>query len=251
MCVTKKMSYISIHVPARGTTTTSWNPRSHSGFQSTSPRGGRLWTPFIMPLIKSISIHVPARGTTAMCPGLIIARFQFQSTSPRGGRHRKRVWVLFVKHFNPRPREGDDCWKLHKMASTWKFQSTSPRGGRQTVMFFKLSPIIFQSTSPRGGRRRTGYYESDKPHISIHVPARGTTDAGSLAQAVVAISIHVPARGTTRGRILTAARTADFNPRPREGDDWIALSMNRWYLIFQSTSPRGGRQRLNAALSGA
>ena len=55
--------------------------------------------------------------------------------------------------------------------------------------------------------------------ISIHVPTRGTTDPNNEFDEEYFISIHVPTRGTTRIR-------RDSNPDQ----------------IFQSTSPRGGRQ---------
>ena len=56
---------VSIHVPARGTTI---SPRLYRPqallFQSTFPHGERLVTAVVFPLITSVSIHVPARGTT-------------------------------------------------------------------------------------------------------------------------------------------------------------------------------------------
>ena len=55
---------ISIHVPARGTTKASGFVNALDKFQSTSPQGERLaWERDYDTYIR-ISIHVPARGTT-------------------------------------------------------------------------------------------------------------------------------------------------------------------------------------------
>ncbi len=143
------------------------------------------------------------------------------------------------------------------------FQSTSPRGGRLIP-----SPAVsicarFQSTSPRGGRlrpsrhgpQRAAYFnprprEGDDyplpvsvqaPGISIHVPARGTTSTRPQPEPLRWISIHVPARGTTRFLIPLSFRL-NFNPRPREGDDFVTFVNSFLLTLFQSTSPRGGRR---------
>ena len=57
--------------------------------------------------------------------------------------------------------------------------------------------------------------------ISIHVPARGTTVIKFFYDKRRMISIHVPARGTTAVRRIDRKAFFDFNPRPREGDDYI------------------------------
>ena len=54
--------------------------------------------------------------------------------------------------------------------------------------------------------------------ISIHAPARGATSGTGPARPPCLISIHAPARGATPWK-------------------WSKL----WWLLFQSTPPRGGR----------
>ena len=97
---------ISIHVPTRGTTSSTatktffqnFNPRAHEGhdaekftsdlaeiFQSTCPRGARLGEHGLV-VNRVISIHVPTRGTTA-----VQRRVRFQD-----------------RDFNPRAHEGHD-----------------------------------------------------------------------------------------------------------------------------------------------
>ena len=55
---------VSIHVPARGTTGKAADWGEGWKFQSTFPRGERLWLPRLHQLRQTVSIHVPARGTT-------------------------------------------------------------------------------------------------------------------------------------------------------------------------------------------
>ncbi len=56
---------ISTHVPTRGTTGVRvYNPGTITGFQPTSPRGGRPLSAMSSPRSIEISTHVPTRGTT-------------------------------------------------------------------------------------------------------------------------------------------------------------------------------------------
>ena len=102
-----------------------------------------------------------------------------------------------------------------------RFQSTLPRGERPVypikVVFheyisihapargatlFLRNPslvIIFQSTLPRGERRQLC-------HPFCHAPQ---------------ISIHAPARGATSTKFFLTKRSYNFNPRSREGSDYI------------------------------
>ena len=58
---------VSIHAPARGATTL-WKMRiNDSKFQSTLPRGERLFRISIVSFIFFVSIHAPARGATSDC----------------------------------------------------------------------------------------------------------------------------------------------------------------------------------------
>ena len=61
----RRLAEISIHVPREGYD--NWELKTKnplSLFQSTYPRGVRLWRKDMAHSFKSISIHVPARGTT-------------------------------------------------------------------------------------------------------------------------------------------------------------------------------------------
>ena len=101
--------------------------------------------------------------------------------------------------------------------------------------------------------------------ISIHAPARGATPRNSVKGGIYLISIHAPARGATsvdegycrqiehfnpRSRegsdFVTALRIAvflfHFNPRSREGSDFQFYFSVSSLPIFQSTLPRGERR---------
>ncbi len=91
-------------------------------------------------------------------------------------------------------------------------------------LFSKI--FLFQSTSPRGGRRE---FMVDKILL-------------------LSISIHVPARGTTCTSRSVSFDTGNFNPRPREGDDLPRGNFKTLAWEFQSTSPRGGRQKWIVAI---
>ena len=78
---------ISIHAPARGATNTQKRTKKYARFQSTHPRGVRPdFSGHVIDFI--ISIHAPARGAT---------QCSLRSISS-------------IANFNPRTREGCDCW---------------------------------------------------------------------------------------------------------------------------------------------
>ena len=95
---------ISIHAPAKGATTPRTVPSSQSTFQSTLPRRER---PRNLPCLRIVSL--------------------FQSTLPRGERLGVRLADSpFLRHFNPRSREGSDVSRLGLLLSGLAFQSTLP-----------------------------------------------------------------------------------------------------------------------------
>ena len=85
---------VSIHVPARGTTAfRDGLPEPISTFQSTFPHGERP-TPVSSSIYRyTVSIHVPARGTTNwMTSGC--KKYLFQSTFPHGERQQSSTNFL-------------------------------------------------------------------------------------------------------------------------------------------------------------
>ena len=153
----------------------------------------------------------------------------FDSFNPRAreGRDASRISAAECRPcFNPRAREGRDCFVLRFHPSLNLFQSTRPRGARHIVYYFFLCSIF----------------------VSIHAPARGATCKiayyGGLRRDV---SIHAPARGATYIRAATAVGGASFNPRAREGRDYIYRAAVSVLSMFQSTRPRGARPGITLA----
>ena len=101
-------------------------------------------------------------------------------------------------------------------------------------------------------------------NVSIHAPARGATRLGNQLRLIIDVSIHAPARGATLWPPMMIP-TESFNPRTREGCDrghtgltiinqvsihapargaTSSLLSSCLRCLFQSTHPRGVRQRL-------
>ena len=99
------------------------------------------------------------------------------------------------------------------------FQSTRPRGARRMVVEGGVSDSQFQSTRPRGARpvRQQPIVSQRCFNPRAHV---GRDDLEELAYFIQDVSIHAPTWGATEA--------ANF--------DWFAQ-------VFQSTRPRGARQK--------
>ena len=57
--------------------------------------------------------------------------------------------------------------------------------------------------------------------ISIHAPVKGATITGRARFSGVLISIHAPVKGATYRHAGRGQRPYNFNPRTREGCDWL------------------------------
>ena len=145
---------ISIHAPARGATTRSYQLRStHKYF---NPRS--------------------REGSDKRRPVFRINRYRFQSTLPRGERRRLFKVAGSLVDFNPRSREGSDQRQQQQSCSWQRISIHAPArgatqqrrrfGARQTISIHapargatnNLEPsmqknIVFQSTLPRGERQ--------------------------------------------------------------------------------------------------
>ena len=121
-------------------------------------------------------------------------------------------------NFNPRPHKGDDINEL----------STPEKGGH------------FNPRPHKGDDFSCGDLNF-AVQISIHVPTRGTTIHVPTRGTTKRISIHVPTRGTTAWPKAAFSAFADFNPRPHKGDDFPQQPLFWNRILFQSTSPQGGR----------
>ena len=185
---------ISIHAPARGATKYGLFFDSLIQFQSTPPRGERLFLvlasfllsyfnprpregsdtrPVLIEIKANISIHAPARGATIYLhtPRM---RPEFQSTPPRG----------------ERPKSG----KTQTAVGTISIHA--PARGATSLRFAPIEQRIFQSTPPRG--ERPAFRELLAVHWNFNPRPREGSDHHFMPRLVgKAISIHAPARGAT------------------------------------------------------
>ena len=122
--------YISIHVPAWGTTgrlvpdrptLTNFNPRSRVGNDSLKMLGAKT---------IEISIHVPAWGTTNMYKNTRKQDRYFNPRSRVGNDNAIFCNIFSYVNFNPRSRVGNDKVFPYLHRYHYKFQSTFPRGER-------------------------------------------------------------------------------------------------------------------------
>ena len=101
---------ISIHAPTRGATIPWPQPHRILLFQSTLPRGERL---FRVPDMVRILIHFNPRsheGSDRNRGLFPLSRYAFQSTLPRGERPFHGRSRTGYSYFNPRSHEGSDCF---------------------------------------------------------------------------------------------------------------------------------------------
>ena len=238
-CVGDGSIFVSIHVPARGTTYSShsfcmvlgrFNPRSREGndkavlvswnrqtlFQSTFPRGERRPDIIVLFYVRKVSIHVPARGTTTYKVSERPADM-FQSTFPRGERHFLPPIQQTETRFNPRSREGNDASLLSCLYCI-VVSIHVPARGTTAMLFLRLAIV----------------------KVSIHVPARGTTKILKEGCCTAGVSIHVPARGTTE-EILPNDTVDMFQSTFPRGERQITTRPHQQCRQFQSTFPRGER----------
>ena len=234
---------VSIHVPARGTTTRfiihllsfwfqSTFPHGERRnvlkdmeilgmFQSTFPHGERQTELRYFPDLKRVSIHVPARGTTIT-----------------GGQNNEQNHVSI--HV---PARGTTKAEENRQQARKVSIHVPARGTTYSVIILDRQQEVSIHVPARGTTSACRGVCISHDNVSIHVPARGTTQGGwksylagmfqstfphgerrkSMVDAAsdFDVSIHVPARGTTLSRSLQQYRKK----------------------LFQSTFPHGERRR--------
>ena len=246
-CLSMRRQSVSIHAPVRGATRPHGKAIHHLGkFQSTRPCGARQ-VGLTQERVNLIGFNPRARaGRDAGDRDVLIGGMLFQSTRPCGARHTAIELSITTetvsihapvrgatrsqgrgradgRGFNPRARAGRDTITVHPMSADKMFQSTRPCGARQA-----------------GGEE----LQRSTDQVSIHAPARGATSGGFTSNAMmVQVSIHAPARGATFLRPLCETFWNCFNPRARAGRDLTKCVQSYTPVRFQSTRPRGARQR--------
>ncbi len=165
---------ISIHAPARGATEFRCWILSAGKFQSTLPRGERLF--------QTLLLMIPCDFNPRSREG----RDSFFASS-----------LLPVLNFNPRSREGSDFPLAFEYNILPEFQSTLPRGERPGSRGLTGKAGVISIHAPARGATFNPARFLSVDRISIHAPARGATSIRRKCQDNRRISIHAPARGAT------------------------------------------------------
>ena len=126
-----------------------------------------------------------------------------------------------------------------------QFQSTLPRGERHDTRNNILNSFLISIHAPARGATSLDDSTQKGDGISIHAPARGATTECRQRKFSTIISIHAPARGATSEADTRSGSEENFNPRSREGSDRNTRLSQLFDPIFQSTLPRGERQRVS------
>jgi len=209
------------------------------GFQSTRPRGARLWNQTRTPE-KNVSIHAPAWGATPACP-------------PRAS---------WLRCFNPRARVGRDGIAIFRFslfsvsihAPAWGATRTSlqsrprssfnPRArvGRDHATPVAILLAVVSIHAPAWGATRLARQGRAGCDVSIHAPAWGATGFWFGYRCHVGVSIHAPAWGATAVAAGVGATMEVSIHAPAWGATWARHQMAK-AGAFQSTRPRGARPR--------
>ena len=106
----------------------------------------------------------------------------------------------------------------------------------------RLSLDGFQSTPPRGRRPAFPFFEAAVRDISIHASAReATAHFPVVPSCLQLISIHASAReATPTGYVVLSVHNISIHASAREAT--LIICVIRFFIIFQSTPPRGRRQ---------
>ena len=170
----QERSYISIHVPAWGTTERKPCGRTQKTISIHVPAWGTTNNVLQNPRYKAFQSTFP-RGERPRCIVFRINGITFQSTFPRGERHTDYLGCSIFYNFNPRSRVGNDAGIKPKKPDSFDFNPRSRVGNDKAKAAVQVKIVC----------------------ISIHVPAWGTTVERCCRRLLEHISIHVPAWGTT------------------------------------------------------
>ncbi len=195
-------------------------------FQSTLPRGERLYPDFVICKIR-ISIHAPARGATIPQAWPYRPCINFNPRSREGSDSPAALYISSSYYFNPRSREGSDPHGLLPLQEPSDFNPRSREGSDPGIC-----PVVAVYL------------------ISIHAPARGATCPPDFLSRPCDISIHAPARGATTSSGNPDGFSNNFNPRSREGSDCWWLETPRRFLYFNPRSREGSDTTFQKSLKG-
>ena len=196
------MFLISIHAPVKGATKASWIPWPHSAYFNPRTREGcDAITKEQSADALDISIHAPVKGATPDPLPEAVHALRFQSTHP---------WRV-------RQQYGQRGFYHQRISIHAPVKGATGNGQDASSFGFK-----FQSTHPWRVRRGSFSISSPAMSISIHAPVKGATCwRPDALRRYSYISIHAPVKGATVDRYSGRGPSSHFNPRTREGCDYI------------------------------
>ncbi len=212
-------SFISIHAPPRGATSTARcnDSRGHDFNSRPSARGDSTYAALCA--LGYISIHAPPRGAT----------------------HLRLRQYRAKNYFNSRPSARGDPPSSTQDAPDYVFQFTPLREGRQPPQLLLPHPQKFQFTPLREGRPPLLTFRRGAAHFNSRPSARGDR-LRSDTQTYRNISIHAPPRGATPPTSpISSEKLFQFTPL-REGRH-DKKRRDAVVLIFQFTPLREGRRQ--------
>ena len=86
--------------------------------------------------------------------------------------------------------------------------------------------------------------DSNKFKISIHAPVKGATTKPEYQPKDTKISIHAPVKGATTEAVRILQELPNFNPRSREGSDYLDRLWKWGWFYFNPRSREGSDGRL-------
>ena len=144
----------------------------------------------------------------------------FNPRSREGSDFFRDPFTFPSSNFNPRSREGSDSLLAFSAAFSSYFNPRSREGSDRANIGSNTRRTEFQSTLPRGERRDCFDWEILLGNFNPRSREGSDVDAA-------AVRLHF----------------AYFNPRSREGSDDLTCNKPPFWIIFQSTLPRGERRR--------
>ena len=129
--------------------------------------------------------------------------------------------VTIIKgDFNPRSREGSDCFDCLTSFCHNDFNPRSREGSDSSALDPQDTLLLFQSTLPRRERRILYKFRLQRDQISIHAPAKGATRTWETSSLAWQFQSTLPRRERHPCGCIGYFNCNNFNPRSREGSDF-------------------------------
>ena len=167
----------------------------------------------------------------------------FQSTLPRRERHHESIAVAWGYHgFNPRSREGSDCFFIGCLLICGVSIHAPAKGATPLSVYFDAVSFVFQSTLPRRERPSSGIWSRSFLLFQSTLPRRERQDQALIVFNEIVFQSTLPRRERPLAKLARTGASSGFNPRSREGSDGLMRIFSPCLRLFQSTLPRRERR---------